>query len=73
MKNMDNNTAVTLELENVSNNKRGHRNNGFGTVQTTIYIFIIDLVYTFISFNMFFFSTTTITKKKKINIMKSFK
>lgn len=29
---MDNNTtAVTLELENVSNNKRGHRNNGFGT------------------------------------------
>lgn len=31
---MENNTAVALELENVSN-KRGHRNNGFGTVATT--------------------------------------
>lgn len=38
---MDNNGAVALELENVSN-KRGHRNNGFGTVNF-IYIFKLKL------------------------------
>lgn len=32
---MDNNGVVALELENVSN-KRGHQNNGFGTVNLFI-------------------------------------